>query len=56
LYLVLMQMNFNWSRQMTEMVWLPADYDKCIYTEAYVFNNTHKNEQCQDNKYVTFNN
>ena len=29
LCLVLMQMNFIWSRQMTEMVWLPADYDKC---------------------------
>jgi len=43
LYLVLMQMNFNWSRQMTEMVWLPVDYDKCIYTQVYVLNNAHKN-------------
>jgi hypothetical protein len=30
LYLVLMQINLNWSRRMIEWVWLPADYDKYI--------------------------
>jgi len=55
LHLVLIQMNFNWSRQMTGMVWLPADYKKCIYTQVCVLNNAHKNDQCQDNRYVTFN-